>query len=764
MFVSMAVMLLAASQASAVFSAVRGNVESNPREFQNKLETAGASLPMGRKLMTAKTWSLADLKIDEVDDCDLSTEGVLYDNCLDTSHGVEKPFPCASGLVCTKFSEWWAQCHSEDAIINHEPESIIKCTGGVAAKAENDESEIKKAKDGESDGVKEVGTDDGKGDGVSEVAGVVNTDAGTTNVGGDSNGSGDNTDGGNTDDSNTDGSNTDGGNTDGSNTTGAGDAGDDGAAAPAPAPEAAAPAPVQTTTDGDETDGGDAEAPAPEPAASGPAGAAVGDGLELPALKSGGDPASCPSEGKWSLSEWGLDEVVGKNFMFFEAQKSGHLSNNRIAWRGDSYMQDEHNGRMLNYGWFDAGDHLKLVFPMAWTIATMAWSVLDSHSLLGSQNFDGNNNKKWALDSLEYGLEFLLDCSYDNGEFVAQVGNTEVDHSYVFRAELDNVTPRKDGSGDKKGMFYTLLPEAPGADLLFNAAAAYAAGAMALQAAGGSNALADRATNKAKELFTMAGNAPGIYSQSIPEAAKTYNSDNWEQYGFFAAAWLLRLTGEANYEQMAEQYMEQANAKQEHADYSWASVYFGATAVMWQHKLDKGEDGATYEAKLAYFADMQVNAKGNLFHTPKGLVYVNQWGPLRHAVGDAGILGLYARGLKGGTSSTGIQADAILAFAESQITYALGASGHSWIVGFGCNPPVNPHHRDSALTMEESGDWDIFTNRPQNANSLVGAMVGGPDENDQGNDDRTDYRLNEVALDYNAAFFFGVMEVAMNFK
>lgn len=99
-----------------------------------------------------------------------------------------------------------------------------------------------------------------------------------------------------------------------------------------------------------------------------------------------------------------------------------------------------------------------------------------------------------------------------------------------------------------------------------------------------------------------------------------------------------------------------------------------------------------------------------------------------------------------------------------QVTYALGASGHSWIVGYGCNPPVNPHHRDSALTMEESGNWDIFTNRPQNANSLVGAMVGGPDENDNGNDDRTDYRLNEVALDYNAAFFFGVMEVAMNFK
>lgn len=94
-----------------------------------------------------------------------------------------------------------------------------------------------------------------------------------------------------------------------------------------------------------------------------------------------------------------------------------------------------------------------------------------------------------------------------------------------------------------------------------------------------------------------------------------------------------------------------------------------------------------------------------------------------------------------------------------QITYILGASGHSFVVGYGCNPPVNPHHRDSALTLEESGNANAFTNKPTNANSLIGALVGGPDALDSWHDRRTDYKANEVALDYNAALLFGAVQV-----
>jgi len=39
-----------------------------------------------------------------------------------------------------------------------------------------------------------------------------------------------------------------------------------------------------------------------------------------------------------------------------------------------------------------------------------------------------------------------------------------------------------------------------------------------------------------------------------------------------------------------------------------------------------------------------------------------------------------------------------------------------------------------------------------NPNQLDGALVGGPDQGDNYNDDRGDYVHNEVACDYNAGF------------
>lgn len=42
----------------------------------------------------------------------------------------------------------------------------------------------------------------------------------------------------------------------------------------------------------------------------------------------------------------------------------------------------------------------------------------------------------------------------------------------------------------------------------------------------------------------------------------------------------------------------------------------------------------------------------------------------------------------------------------------------------------------------------------------LGALVGGPDINDQWADDRSDYVTNEVAIDYNAGFQSALAELA----
>lgn len=94
-----------------------------------------------------------------------------------------------------------------------------------------------------------------------------------------------------------------------------------------------------------------------------------------------------------------------------------------------------------------------------------------------------------------------------------------------------------------------------------------------------------------------------------------------------------------------------------------------------------------------------------------------------------------------------------------QMSYMLGACGHSFVIGFGKKPPGKPHHRDSALKMAQSGDWDAFKkNTGANPNVLTGALCGGPLEDGCWVDDREDYVGNEVALDYNAALLIGTVQ------
>ncbi|NJR43055.1 MAG: hypothetical protein HC767_10755, partial [Akkermansiaceae bacterium] len=79
-----------------------------------------------------------------------------------------------------------------------------------------------------------------------------------------------------------------------------------------------------------------------------------------------------------------------------------------------------------------------------------------------------------------------------------QVGSTKADHSQVMRAELDHKTPRTT---------LALPPGSPGADLLFQSTAAYAASAVALRNTGSS--LTKRAETEAKKVYAEAAKRPG---------------------------------------------------------------------------------------------------------------------------------------------------------------------------------------------------------------------------------------------------------------
>ena len=66
----------------------------------------------------------------------------------------------------------------------------------------------------------------------------------------------------------------------------------------------------------------------------------------------------------------------------------------------------------------------------------------------------------------------------------------------------------------------------------------------------------------------------------------------------------------------------------------------------------------------------------------------------------------------------------------------------------------------SCPTREECGGCECgneaHDSPDPNPQVLEGALVGGPDENDNWEDDRADYVRNEVATDYNAGIQFSV--------
>ena len=106
----------------------------------------------------------------------------------------------------------------------------------------------------------------------------------------------------------------------------------------------------------------------------------------------------------------------------------------------------------------------------------------------------------------------------------------------------------------------------------------------------------------------------------------------------------------------------------------------------------------------------------------------------------------------------GIDSTASTDWARGQIDYMLSNNplGISYQIKEGSLgwSPRRPHHRGASCNPEHSVpcNWDDYNSPDDNDSELIGALVGGPDQYDNYNDDRSDYVSNEVATDYNAGF------------
>lgn len=101
-----------------------------------------------------------------------------------------------------------------------------------------------------------------------------------------------------------------------------------------------------------------------------------------------------------------------------------------------------------------------------------------------------------------------------------------------------------------------------------------------------------------------------------------------------------------------------------------------------------------------------------------------------------------------------------------QVDYVLGKNpmGRSYMVGFGKNPPTQAHHRGASVP-EMSPDKEVdcpmsfvywYNKDVANVNELTGAIVGGPDRNDQFEDKRSNSAMTEPTT-YTNSVLIGVL-------
>ena len=427
--------------------------------------------------------------------------------------------------------------------------------------------------------------------------------------------------------------------------------------------------------------------------------------------------------------EFNYAEALQKSLFFYEAQQSGKLPDwNRVSWRGDAMLNDKgENGEDLTGGWHDAGDHIKFGLPMAYSVSALNWAFLEYEEgyKKAGQVAIFKNNIKWVTD-------YFIKCHVAPNEFYAQVSDKATDHAKWVAAEVhDMLKP------DRKA--YKLSTTKRGTEVVCETAAAMASASIIFKDS--DPAYSQELLVHAKQLFDFGNDYRGNYiTDGGVAAGNTYPSGGYIDEIVWAAIWLYKATGDASYLQIAETEYDNSQP-----DYVWTFVWADkpyANMVMLAMLTDKQKYKTDSERHLDFLLP-----GGGINYSPGGQAHLTEWGSLRHSANGALTAFIYAD--KVATTKKQQYID----FAEKQINYILGDNpdNRSYVVGFGNNPPKNPHHRTG------HGSWlDSDSGAPNpSSHTLYGALVGGPKYNTDGAsyvDETDDYQANEIACDYNACF------------
>ncbi|XP_071715810.1 endoglucanase 24-like [Rutidosis leptorrhynchoides] len=444
--------------------------------------------------------------------------------------------------------------------------------------------------------------------------------------------------------------------------------------------------------------------------------------------------------------------------MFFEGQRSGFLPNDqRLHWRANSGLGDgSYVNADLTGGYYDAGDNVKFGFPMAFTTTMLAWSVIEFGEMMPP------NELRNALVAVKWSTDYLLKTVAQPDRIFVQVGDPNIDHNCWERPE-DMDTART---------VYTVQAPNPASDVAGETAAALAASSIAFRSfdPGYSETLLRTATR----VFDFADTYRGAYSDNanIRSGVCPFycDFDGYQDELLWGAAWLRRASGDENYLNYIQNNGKTLGADENINEFGWDNKHAGLNVLVSKEVLEGNMYTLqSYKASADSFMCTLIpeSSSSQIQYTPGGLIYRPGGSNLQHSTTITFLLLVYAKYLEQSSSSINcgnvmVGPTSLRELAKHQVDYILGENpkGMSYMVGYSDRHPQRIHHRGSSIPsikdhpqVIQCKEGSIYYNSSSpNPNVLVGAIVGGPGEDDEYEDDRVDFRKSEPTTYINAPF------------
>ncbi|XP_020209509.1 endoglucanase 8, partial [Cajanus cajan] len=313
---------------------------------------------------------------------------------------------------------------------------------------------------------------------------------------------------------------------------------------------------------------------------------------------------------------------------------------------------------------------------------------------------------------------------------------------------------------------YVLSPTKPGSELSAEIAAALAASSIAFTNT--DKSYSQLLINRAMQVFDFANKYRGSYNTSVGAGACPFYCDysGYMDELVWGAAWIYKATGNKFYQDFVKANIASLSGV---FRFGWETKHAGIYVLSSQWAIADPSSFNNFIPNADNFicSLLPNSPTRSVTYSKGGLLFREGSSNLQHTTAYSFLTIVYARYIHNAkkTIACGNQvADSatLINLAKSQVDYILGNNplGLSYMVGYGQKFPQKIHHRGSTLPSiavqpNHIGCHDAkqyFETQNPNQNILVGALTGGPADNDSYEDSRYNVSQSEPTTYINAPF------------